>query len=98
MGGNRLILILPLLAPSLAVGQTNTGGLSGTVTDQSGGVIQGVQVTVDNDQTGARRVVHSDDGGRYRALQLAPGPYRVTVRTEGFETGRWTRSPARCRP
>ena len=87
MSGNRLILILTLLAPSLAIAQTNTGGLSGTVTDQSGGVIQGAQITVNNDQTGARRVVHSDDGGRYRALQLAPGPYRVTVRTEGFETG-----------
>ena len=74
------------LFPALALAQSDAGGLSGTIFDPSGAVVPNTEVTVSQDRTGARRVVHSDETGRYHALQLAPGPYTVSARAEGFET------------
>ncbi len=81
-----LLALLFAFGSIAAFAQSDTGGLSGTVVDQSGGVLQHVQIIVENQQTGARRTVHTDDQGRYRALQLAPGPYRITAQLQGFET------------
>jgi Carboxypeptidase regulatory-like domain/TonB dependent receptor-like, beta-barrel len=83
---SKLLVSLLAFVSVAAFAQSDTGGLSGTVVDQSGGVLQQVQIVVENQQTAARRTVHTDDQGRYRALQLAPGPYRITAQLEGFET------------
>ena len=85
MNSKLLVFLLAFMSVA-AFAQSDTGGLSGTVVDQSGGVLQQVQIVVENQQTAARRTVHTDDQGRYRALQLAPGPYRITAQLEGFET------------
>ncbi|MBI2817466.1 MAG: TonB-dependent receptor [Acidobacteria bacterium] len=66
--------------------QTATARLSGVVTDESEGVLAGAQVTVMNVETGLRRVVVTDDRGRYNAPQLPPGPYELTVTMTGFDT------------
>jgi iron complex outermembrane receptor protein len=91
MGGKWLAMLIgAVLAFALFSGeaqsQSASGGIVGVVADQSGGVVQRATISVENERTGARRVVHSDDGGRYYALQLAPGPYRVSAQIEGFET------------
>lgn len=60
-------------------------GLQGTVTDSSGAVISGAQVTLLNTETGQVRKVNASDSGFYRFSALAPGTYTLTVEQEGFK-------------
>ncbi len=70
----------------LVVAQTTTATISGTVKDETGGVIPGIQVTVTNLDTGIVRSLVSDDAGRYRASQLEVGAYEVKGELTGFQT------------
>ena len=47
------ILLLP--APFVATAQIQSGTISGTVVDSSGGVVANAHVTITSDQTGATR-------------------------------------------
>jgi hypothetical protein len=84
----RLIVVVALLAlpalPVLAQSQAINGTIEGTVTDSSGGVLPGVTVTVTNVDTGAARVVATNESGTYRAPLLPLGTYRVTAELSGF--------------
>ncbi|MGC1766961.1 MAG: carboxypeptidase-like regulatory domain-containing protein, partial [Candidatus Acidiferrales bacterium] len=63
---------------SAAWGQTNAS-LRGTVTDQSGGIVVGAQVTLLNVGTGiARKTITGNDGG-YLFDLVQVGKYKVTV-------------------
>ncbi|MFN7938672.1 MAG: TonB-dependent receptor [Bryobacteraceae bacterium] len=66
--------------------QINTAELSGIVTDATGALIQRAEVTATEETTQARRVLHSDEQGRYFIPHLAPGSYQISVRKEGFRT------------
>jgi hypothetical protein len=66
--------------------QQITGTISGVVSDETGGVLPGVEVTARNTETGATRTVVSDDEGRYRISQLAPGSYELRAELAGFQT------------
>jgi len=65
------------LAPLSA--QTETGTISGTVTDQSGAVIPKAKVTIRNVETGAGRDAVTDERGSFSASNLLPGHYAVTA-------------------
>lgn len=81
------VLAISLLALSaLGMAQSTTATMSGRITDQSGGVLPGVQITITNIATGVKRSVTSDESGRYVAAQLAPGTYELTAIIAGFET------------
>lgn len=79
--GTLVLILIPR-----ATAQTTTATLSGTLTDESGAVLPGAQVTVTNVATGAQRAVPTDGRGRFVAPQLAPGPYQITATMPGFET------------
>jgi hypothetical protein len=64
-------------------GAANVGG---TITDESGGALPGVTVTVTNTATGRSQTLVSGEEGRYRAVALVPGPYEITAELEGFAT------------
>src|SRR5207244_53602 len=81
--GSLLILAVPML------GQTFYGSIVGTVSDPSGGAIQGATVTLTNNGTGERRVVTSAADGGYRFVNLVPGNYRLEIEQSGFR--RYTR-------
>ena len=66
--------------------QQTTGTLSGVVQDETGGVIPGAEVTSVNTGTAATRTAISDDEGRYRIPQLAPGSYEIRAELTGFQT------------
>jgi len=74
---------LLLLAPS-AVAQS---GITGLVTDSSGGVLPGVSVEAASPALIERsRAVVTDSQGRYAIVDLRPGVYQVTFSLQGFST------------
>ena len=62
-----------------AKAQTVTGTIQGTVTDTSGAVLPGVTVTVRNAETGAQRVVITNEAGIYTAPFVQIGTYVVSA-------------------
>ena len=80
-----LATIVTLLGSLSASAQT-TATLSGTVCDQSGGVIPGAEVAVTNVDTQQSRILKTDAEGRFYAPALSPGSYKVSATASGFET------------
>ncbi len=77
--------VLLLTACSLfAQSQANTGSIEGTVTDQSGSAIPGATVTVLNTDTNFQRKLTTDSAGRFHAVQLPLGGYKVTASADKF--------------
>lgn len=68
----------------LAYGQSSTATLSGTVTDESGAIVPGVNVTATNPATKLSRAATTSDDGLYTIPQLPPGTYTVVAQREGF--------------
>jgi len=68
-----------------ASAQTNTGRISGRVTDATGAVIPGVTVMITDEGTGATRAVRTDEDGVYTATNLRAGVYSVKVEHSGFK-------------
>ena len=71
---------------STAFAQGGRGSISGLVTDQSGAIIPGAKVVVENQGTGLKNSTVSTDAGLYSFVSLAPGVYRVTATAAGFDT------------
>ena len=65
--------------------QGNQGRITGTITDQSGGVIAGATVTVKDVQRGVSRTLTTGDSGEYNAPNLLPGTYAVRAEAKGFK-------------
>ena len=61
-------------------------GLTGHVTDSTGGAIPGVTVTLRHVDTGRDRVVTTRADGGWEARFLSPGTYRITFQIDGFRT------------
>ena len=85
-----LVLIAMLAPAALVSAQGTTGSISGFVTDDTSAALPGATVTARHVETDQKRVVVTDGAGRYRAQQLAPGKYEVTVELQGFRTARVT--------
>ena len=79
-------LTLVILLSVTASAQSTSGTIRGTVADESGGILPGVEVTVTNLETGATRLAISDDEGRYQVPELTPGNYEVSAALTGFTT------------
>jgi len=79
------VLLSALSVTSTALAQT-TGGILGTVRDQTGAVVPGASVTIRNVETGTVRRAVSGTAGEYRAPNLAVGTYEVQVEQAGFQT------------
>src|SRR6185369_10981870 len=82
----NLILILSLAPAIAAQTQITTGTIQGTVVDANGAVIPGANVEIKNLDTNLARTLTTDEGGRFVALALPPGPYSITVSKQGFAT------------
>ena len=83
-----LLAFALLIVPAFAVAQSQatTGVIEGTVSDPSGAPIAGATVIVKNTATNLERTLATDADGRFRALLLPLGPYKVTVSLTGFAT------------
>jgi hypothetical protein len=63
-----------------------TAEISGTVKDQSGAVLPGVEVTVTQTGTGTSRSAVTNETGSYLLSSLPIGPYRLEASLPGFRT------------
>src|SRR5262245_60265720 len=63
-----------------------TAQISGTVRDQSGAVLPGVEITATQTETGVSRNTVSNETGSYVLPNLAVGPYRLEASLPGFRT------------
>jgi hypothetical protein len=70
--------------------QASASSISGIVTDEQQGVIPNASVTVRNIATNFARTVQTDNGGRYRVLNLSIGNYEVVIEASGFAKYRRT--------
>jgi hypothetical protein len=79
------ISILIVIFCLAVIGQTNRGGISGTVTDMNGAVVPNAKVTITNESTGRSVVLTTSNSGAYFASTLDPALYRVLVEAPNFK-------------
>lgn len=79
------LLSLVVLSAVCLHAQTYQGRILGLVTDPTGAVVPGAQVTITNVATSVNRTVTTTASGDYAAPNLEPGPYTVIVEAKGFE-------------
>src|SRR5947207_2509599 len=84
--GIGLLVILAMALPALSQTQITTGTIQGTVADANGAIVPGASIEIKNLDTNLTRTLTTDEGGRFVALALPPGPYSVTVSKPGFAT------------
>jgi hypothetical protein len=75
-----------LLCLSSALGQTVTGSITGEVTDPSGAVVTGANVTAENTATSVKTSAQTNASGVYTIRFLPIGTYTVTIEAKGFVT------------
>ena len=66
--------------------RVSSADIKGTVTDQSGAVLQGVTISVISAEKGTVRQVVSDDHGQYLVPLLPPDEYQIRLEMPGFAT------------
>jgi len=79
-------VFLAAFAPVPCHAQDATARITGTISDSTGAVIPGVQVTVTNAATQVSREATTDADGFYQVLALPIGSYKITATRQGFRT------------
>ena len=82
-----LLALTMFNALSLPAQSGTSSALAGSITDKSGAVIANAQVKASEVNTGAVRIVPSNEDGRFLFSQVNPGTYRIEVFVEGFAPG-----------
>src|SRR5262249_27252902 len=70
----------------IAVWAQSTAQISGTVKDQTGAVLPGVEVVATQTGTGLMRNTVTDETGSYVLSNLPVGPYRLEATLPGFRS------------
>jgi outer membrane receptor protein involved in Fe transport len=78
----RIVLLLALAA--LAMAQTETGQVTGSVFDPTGAVVPKATVVLKSLSTGLVRQIESNDAGVFIFSSLQPGEYELTAAASGF--------------
>lgn len=85
-----ITIFLSALCATPVEAQSLDTGVLGIVSDASGGIVPGANVTVTNVATGVEQTVVSGADGRFEVRYLVPGDYVVEVAIQGFRTERRT--------
>src|ERR1700758_2849449 len=80
------VLLAGSLVRATVWAQATTAQISGTVKDQTGAVLPGVEVSVNQTATGAKRTAVSNETGNYVLASLPLGPYMMEAGLPGFRT------------
>ena len=89
--GRRLgwALCAALLASGAWAQSKTTAALTGTVTDESGAAVPGASVEISSPSLiGGSRAATTEEDGRFRFPEVAPGVYTVSVVLDGFQSVR----------
>jgi hypothetical protein len=88
-----LAVFLAALSPWMSLsflpcahGQQTLGGITGTVTDKTGGVLPDASVTIVGDQTQLTRTLKTNSNGSYDFVNLPIGTYTLTFTHDGFDS------------
>src|ERR1700738_3123041 len=81
-----VVLVFSPLLRHTVYAQVAGATLSGTVTDQSGGVVPRAGISIKNISTGVTRDSTADSAGFYSAPNLLPGNYEITTAATGFSS------------
>src|SRR5688572_25983764 len=84
-GSLRCLAIVSMLLLSASSAYAQESTLSGTIRDNTGGVLPGVTVTATNEAQGTTYETVTDEQGLYR-LQVRAGAYRISAALTGFAT------------
>ena len=84
MRNSLSILAIAILFSGLLAGQQGRGTFTGIVTDSTGAVIPGVQVTVVNTATGSRFPTKTTSSGQYTVSGVPIGTYDLIFEMDGF--------------
>ncbi len=79
-------LWMPFAFSPHAQAQQTLGGITGTVTDKTGGVLPETVVTIVGDQTKLTRTQKTNPNGIYDFVNLPIGTYTLTLAHDGFQT------------
>ena len=79
-------VLMPFLFTPYAWAQQTLGGIAGTVTDKTGSVLPGTDVTIVGDQTKLTRTQKTNANGSYDLVNLPIGTYTLTFTHDGFES------------
>src|SRR5438093_2729359 len=82
----RRLLGYVLLCPAALAQTVSTAQISGSVTDPTGAVLRGVEVTVTQTETGFARTAITNETGFYALPDLPIGPYRLQAAYPLFRT------------
>lgn len=84
---SALVLVCLIALPSLTLAQTSvTGEIAGTVTDTSGAVVSGVDVTAKSASTDVTQTTTTNASGVFRFVFVKPDTYKLTVSHAGFRS------------
>lgn len=79
-------LMLAATIPLAAQTATSSGTVSGRITDKTGALVVGANVTLTNVLTGLKREAPSNQAGLYNFALVPPGTYIVSATKAGFTT------------
>src|SRR5215831_14784000 len=86
--GARILscLFIAFLSCNVVFGQGSTAQIIGSVTDPSGAVLPGVEITATQTETGVSRTTVSNETGAYILPNLPVGPYKLEASLPGFRS------------
>lgn len=79
------ILLLAFAGSTLALAQTGTTSIRGSILDKSGAVVPGATVTLINRALSVERSTTTNASGQYEFLAVQPGTYELDVESKGFK-------------
>lgn len=80
------MFVFSLVCTQLVYAQSDFGRITGTITDGSGAVVAGAQVSALNTRTNESMNVKTDSSGFYAFPSLPASTYDITVTMQGFST------------
>ena len=79
------LVAVVILSTNLGLAQVTSGSIRGLVSDQTGGMIPGVEIRAINLQTNERFSTISTEAGNYVLVNVPIGNYRVEAELPGFK-------------
>ena len=80
------VVVVAAFSAPLSQAQQTFGGITGTVSDTSGGLIAGVTIKFVEEHTGLSRETKTGAAGEYLFPDLPIGEYSLTYTNQGFES------------